>query len=406
MGMSSLFHNIMVSYKTFFKLLWLTFFKSRNTQARLTVKRFFIMAAFFPVLFVVQTMHWIGFVLDEIFFPKYKSVEIRSPLFIVGVPRSGTTFLHRVLANDSERFTTMCLWELILAPSVTERRFWLALARLDGWVGAPFAKLLEWGERHAFRGFDSIHRISLSDPEEDYFLLVPVYACLILILPFPFFEELGSLASFDDSFTEKDKNRIMTFYRSCLQRHLYVRGSGKIFFSKNVSFSPMIGSLIRHFPDCRIIGTVRNPMDAVPSHISSMMAGAKVFDNDTREEEFRDQLMEIQQYAYANIPEKLSLLPESRHMIVKMEDLQATLQRVVHSIYERFGFRMSPAFKTFIQSRDERQRRYKSVHSYDPASFGLTAEMIYSWFSDAFERFSYPAPFETGDQIQEKKEET
>ncbi|MFO7751583.1 MAG: sulfotransferase [Desulfobacteraceae bacterium] len=402
MGFSSLFQNLWISYKTFFRLLRLTFFKSRNTQARLTLKRFAIMVIFFPLLFLVQTMHWIGFFLDEIFFPKYKSVQIRSPVFIVGVPRSGTTFLHRVLANDTERFTTMSLWELILAPSVTERKLWLALARLDGWMGAPFSRIIGWVERYAFGSFDSIHRISLSDPEEDYFLLVPVYACLILILPFPFFEELGYLAFFDDKANEKEKDRIMAFYRSCLQRHLYVRKSGKTFFSKNVAFSPMIGSLIGHFPDCRIIGTVRNPMDAVPSHISSMMAGAEVFDNDTGGEEFRDQLMEIQRYAYARIHDRLSRLPESRHMIVKMEDLQATLQQVVHSIYERFGFRMSPGFKALIHSLDERQRRYKSGHSYDPASFGLTAEMIYNRFSDVFERFSYPAPIEPDAQIKEE----
>ncbi|MCF8044215.1 MAG: sulfotransferase [Desulfarculaceae bacterium] len=402
MGIITLFQNMWISYKTFFRLFWLTFFKSRRTQARLTVKRFLIMSGFFPVLFVVQTMHWIGFFLDEIFFPKYKSVEIRSPVFIVGVPRSGTTFLHRVLAHDTERFATMTLWELILAPSVTERKFWLVLARLDGWMGAPLAGIIKWVEGHAFKSFDSIHRISLSDPEEDYFLLVPVYACMILVLPFPFFEELGYLAFFDDAANEKDKDRIMTFYRSCLQRHLYVRGTGKTFFSKNVAFSPMIGSLVRHFPDCRIIGTVRNPMDAVPSHISSMTAGAEVFDNDTGGEEFRDQLMEIQGYAYAHIPDRLSRLPESRHMIVKMEDLQETLQQVVHSIYEQFGFRMSPAFKAFIQSRDERQRRYKSGHKYDLASCGLTAEMIYNRFSHAFERFSYPPPFDTGAQIRKQ----
>ena len=402
MGIDSLFQNLVISYKTCLKLFWLTFFKSRHTQARLTVKRFLIMSVFFPLLFVVQTMHWIGFLLDEILFPKYKSVEIRSPVFIVGVPRSGTTFLHRVLSNDTERFTTMTLWELILAPSVTERKFWRTLARLDGGMGDPFAGLIQWLERHAFKSFDSIHRISLSDPEEDYFALVPVYACLILILPFPFFEELGYLAFFDDAANERDRDRIMTFYRSCLKRHLYTRGNGKTFFSKNVAFSPMIGSLIRHFPDCRIIGTVRNPMDAVPSHISSMMAGAEVFDNDTEGEEFRNQLMEIQRYAYAHIPDKLSRMPENRHVIVKMEDLQATLQQVVHSIYDRLGFRMSPAFKAFIHSRDARQRRYKSGHAYDLASCGLTSEMIQNRFSHAFERFSYPKPFDTGAQTREQ----
>lgn len=33
--------NLLVSYQTFFRLLWRTFAGSRNTRARLTVKHFF-----------------------------------------------------------------------------------------------------------------------------------------------------------------------------------------------------------------------------------------------------------------------------------------------------------------------------------------------------------------------------
>ncbi len=354
------------------------------------------MAGFFPLLFVVQTIHWIGFILDEILFRGYKAVKVRSPVFIVGVPRSGTTFLHRVLANDSERFTTLTLWELILAPSAAERKFWLGLGRIDRWIGSPFARFIKWLERRIFGSLDSIHQISLSDPEEDYFALVPIYACFILILPFPFPDELGHLAFFDDQTPPADKDRIMAFYKSCLQRHLYVRGTDKTLFSKNVSFSPMIGALNKTFPDSRIIGTVRNPLNAIPSHISSMMEGAEIFDNDTRGHEFRDQMIAVQRYAYTHMMKMLPELPENRQMIVRMEDLETTLGSVVQKIYERLGYEMDPAFKTYIQDQDWRQRNYKSGHKYDLSTYGLTEAMIYEQFSDVFDRFGYEPPVKTG----------
>ncbi|MFP4533012.1 MAG: sulfotransferase family protein [Desulfobacterales bacterium] len=392
MAPSVLLKNLFFSYKTFFRLFWKTFFRSRDTQARLTVRRFLVMAGFFPLLFFVQTMHWIGFILDDILFRKYRSVEVREPVFIVGVPRSGTTFLHRVLANDSERFTTLTLWELILAPSVTERKFWLGLGRVDQWIGAPFARLVKWLERRVFGSLDNIHQISLSDPEEDYFALVPIYACFILILPFPFPEELGYLAFFDDKATDADKDRIMAFYKSCLKRHLYVRGTDKILFSKNVSFSPMVDALNQTFPDSRIIGTVRNPLAAIPSHISSMMAGAEIFDNDTRGHEFRDQMIAVQRYAYTHLKERLPAMPKDRQMIVRMEDLKNHLESVVRSIYDRLGYGMAPAFEAYIQNQDERQKKYQSGHKYDMSAYDLTDAMIYEQFSDVFDEFGYNPP--------------
>ncbi len=389
MTSSELFRNLLISYKIFFRLFRRTFFQSRNTQARLTVRRFFLMAGFFPLLFVIQTIHWIGFILDEVLFRGYKTIEIRSPWFIVGVPRSGTTFLHRELAKDTQHFTTLTLWELVLAPSISERKFWLGLGRLDQFMGSPFARMIKWLERRAFGSLDNIHRISLSEPEEDYFALVPIYACFILILPFPFPHELGYLAFFDDQAPARDKARIMRFYKSCLQRHLYVRGTGKTIISKNVSFSPMIRALAQTFPDCRIIGTIRHPMDAVPSHISSMMAGAKIFDNDISGHEFRDQMIGVQRYAYTRIMKVLPGLPENRQMIVRMEDLQAGLEAAVQTIYERLGHEMSPAFRACIQKQERRQKSYQSGHKYDLSACGLTESMINKGFSDVLKQFDY-----------------
>ena len=388
--------NFIISYRTFFRLFFRTFFKSKNTQARLTVKRFFVMTGFFIVLFIAQTLHWLGFLLDEVFFRGYRLVNLQTPVFIVGVPRSGTTFLHRLLARDKERFTTFSLWELILAPSVCERKFWLALGRMDQYLGAPFARLLGWMERRMFSSLDNIHQISLSDEEEDYFLLVPIYACFLLILPFPFPDEMGDLAFFDDRVPEADKERIMDFYKSCLKRHLYVKGTERLFLSKNVAFSPMIKALKKTFPDSRIIATVRNPINAVASHISSMMAGAAVFDNDTRGDEFRDQMIAVQRYAYTHILETPGYYKEDP-VLVCMEDLQNNLLTTISSLYKRLGFQMTPEFEAYIRAQDNRQKNYISTHHYDPASYGLSETRIYKDFSDIFERFSYARPGGTKD---------
>lgn len=388
----SLKESVLFSYRSYAHFLRRTFLAHRGTQARMTPKRLAIMLPFFIALLVLQTMHWIAFVADEILFAGYKSVEIRRPLFIVGVPRSGTTFLHRLLSEDRDTFVTFSLWELILAPSIAERKIIHGLASLDRRIGSPIGSLVRLLERTAFSGLDDIHGTSLSDPEEDYLTLLPVYACFLMILPFPFPEDLGHLAFFDDQTPDQDQERIMAFYKTCLQRHLYVHGTGRTLLSKNVSFGPMLETLTRVFPDARVVGTVRDPLSAVPSHISAMLEGAAFFDNDTRGDAFRDQMIDVQRYAYTHLAEVLPRLPRERRVLARMEDLHADLAGVVRRIYARFGLTVTPAFSEILDHRARIQKTYRSRHRYDPARYNLSAAEIFRRFHDVYPRFGYRPP--------------
>ncbi|MBU6163262.1 MAG: sulfotransferase, partial [Myxococcales bacterium] len=59
--------------------------------------------------------------LDSIVYPRIKQHPMQSPVFIVANPRSGTTYLHRLMAMDEERFTAMRLWHTMF-PSVSAHR--------------------------------------------------------------------------------------------------------------------------------------------------------------------------------------------------------------------------------------------------------------------------------------------
>lgn len=381
------------SFKIFCRLINQTLFQSKGTQARLTPKRFAIMIVFLPMFFVIQAIHWLGFFLDDIFFKGYRTIAVKEPLFIVGVPRSGTTFLHRVLANDTERFTTFKLWELLFAPSITERKFWLGLGRMDRWIGSPFTKLISWIEDTAFRHLDSIHRISLNAPEEDYFSLVPVFACFLLVLPFPCSEDIWKLAYFDDRQTPEEKAWIMAFYKSCLQRHLYVNGPEKQLLSKNVAFSTMIEALHETFPDCKVICNIRSPFSAIPSLISSMMSGAQIFDNDTQDHVFRDQLLAMLEYYYQHLTSTLPNWPEKQHIFVTMEELKENVQAVVKKTYDRFGYPVTPAFEHRLQNEQERSRRYASQHKYSLEQFDLSPQRIVTDFAYIFKQFGFSSTY-------------
>ena len=60
-----------------------------------------------------------GSLVDALIFPSWKAIEVQEPTFIVGNARSGTTWLHRLLAKDNHTFTSMKTWELLFATSIT-----------------------------------------------------------------------------------------------------------------------------------------------------------------------------------------------------------------------------------------------------------------------------------------------
>ena len=58
--------------------------------------------------------------LDRLVFPRYKDEPLDRPIFIIGNPRSGTTFLHRFLLSNGG-LSAFELWEMLF-PAITARK--------------------------------------------------------------------------------------------------------------------------------------------------------------------------------------------------------------------------------------------------------------------------------------------
>ena len=73
---------------------------TEGTPARLTPRRILFLTVFFPIFTIVRLINWIGLKLDDLLARDYQQQEVQQPVFILGNPRSGTTFLHRLMAKD------------------------------------------------------------------------------------------------------------------------------------------------------------------------------------------------------------------------------------------------------------------------------------------------------------------
>ena len=357
--------------------------RSPDGVSRARPRRVLVMLAFLPIFALAQGIHWLGFLLDELLFRDYRRVRIREPLFVLGVPRSGTTNLHAVLARDPQ-FTTFTTWECLFAPSVSQRLFWRTLGRLDAKLGAPLRRLLSMAERRFFASLDDVHAMSLSSPEEDYFALMPVLSCFILVLAFPQAAHLWRMGSFDRDMPAAERRRLLDFYADALRRHLYVHGQDKRLLSKNAAFAAMANSLAAQFPDARFLVCLRDPLQTVPSQLSSIRAGLRFFGVPADSAPLRERFIEQLAFYYQNLRTLAETQAPARTVTTTLPQLKADLAGTVRSAYGRLGIPLRQDFTATLSAAAAPARAYRSSHHYQLAELGLDAATIARRFADAY----------------------
>lgn len=378
-------------FRSFARLLYKSLFKSKGTNYRLTLKRAAVLLIAFILYSSVELVTWLGFLLDEIFFRAYREVQIKEPVYIIGNPRSGTTFLQRLLARDEATFVSMRMWEMILAPSITMRKVFWALSALDDRLGRPLAKLLGMLEE-GWQEDNVVHRIALRAPEEDEYLLIHIFSTLKIWLYVAMLDEAEPYTYFDSQMPEEEKERIMTFYTRCLQRHLYAHGEReKHYLAKNPHFSPMVETLYKFYPDVRIIYLARNPMDMIPSYVSLKEDEWQLLGNPVEAYGSRDYILDMAKHWYTYPLRRLDRAPQNSAIVVNFNDMVKDARGVVTEIYDRFGLQLTPEFDEILRQATEKARNHESEHEYSLEEIDLTREQIVSEYREIFERFRFDA---------------
>jgi hypothetical protein len=362
--------------------------KSEGTPARLTPKRAAILLFFFPIFTILKLSSWLGFTWDDIFYKEYKQQKLAQPVFIIGNPRSGTTFLHRLLAKDERNFSFIRMWEVIFAPSIAQRKLFWFFQKLDNALGGKFQSWLLNQEKKTWLS-NPIHKIGLLEPEEDESILFSMWETIFTSVVFPHPELVRNYALFDKQMPLLRRRKIMRFYRDCLRRHLFAWNSNKKFLSKNPTFSPKVDSLYEFFPDAKIIYLVRNPLDTIPSIISWMSYQWKQFSDPAENYLFKDYMLELAKEWYQYPLERFAKAPAESYAIVRYEDLAKAPRQVVTGLYEKFGFELSPEFEGILDEADRAAWGYKSKHRYSLRKMGLSKKEILKTFAFVFKRFGF-----------------
>lgn len=331
---------------------------------------------------IVELFNHFFLLLDEIIYPSYKKVTIRTPLFIISMPRTATTWLQNVICKDQEQFTSMKLWEMLLAPSIIQKKALVLFAKADRRVGQPFTRILRNWDKKIFSGYMPAHPSSFFGYEDDDLILINIFSNLFLVFIFPDLKLTDFLTRFDLSKDEKRKQKILSFYRKCIQKHMYVFGKGKTYLSKSASHSPKMRSLLQIFPDARFLYTLRDPAQSIPSTISLVNRFGEFYSSGVDSLVVAERTLRICDRLYAYPLNVFVELPPNQYFIGHYDDLTADISREIKRIYRHFGYLPSTVYLRLLDEERQISGSYKSNHSYRAENWGFTNEQIesrYNW---------------------------
>jgi hypothetical protein len=155
--------------------------------------------------------------IDELAAPGWRNVQMLGPVFIVGHQRSGTTLLHRLLAQDLPHARALRFHEMIF-PATS---FQNAVDNIARWDARNGHKLRAWFDRQQddrLGRMDHIHRIRLNEIEEDEFVLWGIFLSAMCANDAPTSvsrRELDSLRAFGEWPLQRQQHAL-GWYRACL----------------------------------------------------------------------------------------------------------------------------------------------------------------------------------------------
>jgi omega-hydroxy-beta-dihydromenaquinone-9 sulfotransferase len=328
-----------------------------------------------------------GHALDDVLYPAWRDSPIREPVWIVAPPRSGTTLMHRLMALDTERFTSMTLAQTLF-PSVTlqhaGRAAWAAHRR----AGRPGAGGLERLEQRLFRGWTGIHPMGFHEPEEDEALFVYAGASPAFFLMFPSLDVPAWRSV--DALPSGARARVMAFHTGCLRRHSFAHGRGRQLLFKSTLAAARLDALLEAMPHARFVHLVRHPYETVPSVLSmfhvAWHAHLPAMAKDAPEVRAMARL--IMKYArrYAELG---STLPPERFVTVHYDDLVADPARAVERVYEQLQMTMGHAFRQRLTQAARVAGGHRSAHRYRLEDFGLTTNDVDDALGDWMDRHGF-----------------
>jgi len=300
--------------------------------------------------------------------PNVLRTPVTCPVLVAGIPRSGTTYLHNILALDPAARAPR-LWEIFYPSPPPQKDTY----RCDERIGAMKSMLNRL--RSYVPDLFYIHSMAAEDPDECHNMMMHGTHHFVGYQAEEYWRWLKGL-------NHDELHFLYSRYKRQIQ-HLTSRHSGSHWLSKSgvhLFFSPVLHDV---FPDARIVRMHRDPAETIPS-VSSLAAAYRCLINKIPDADGIGSIMlETMSESMKRMAENDTNLSEKNVIDIFYSDLVSDPVLVVKRIYKKFSMNYSEEFEYNIREFLQRDKKsYKKKHTYSAEMFGLSISEIHKAAND------------------------
>lgn len=294
--------------------------------------------------------------------PEIEATRVSRPLFVVGLPRTGTTLLYNLLALDPAHRSLM-LWEA-MEPVAHDRTPSSGVAP-DGRRARAIRNIRTF--QYLAPAARAMHPVDPEGPEE----CVPLLQNSFMSLQF---EAMHDVASYAGWLETRDMSETYGYYRRQLQI-LQRQRSGKRWLLKSPAHLFGLDRILELFPDACIVMTHRDPLPVMASCCSLIATMRRIASDQVDPLEIGREWPRKWALALEKAMDARRAAPEGRFADVHYLRLLDDPLAAVGEIYSRFDLDMPAGMEERMHGwiADNAQHKY-GRHRYGLADFGLDAD--------------------------------
>jgi hypothetical protein len=307
--------------------------------------------------------------------PGFDAHSITSPVVITGIPRTGTTALHRLMAVD-QRFQGLQTWLLdspMPRPPIETWKNYPQFQKTVATLEAQYAAAPEKRAAH-YRAAEEVHE-----------------CCMVLRQSFVsnLWNCAWSAATYDAWWQCQSEEAAYHHYYRCVQL-IGSNNPDKRWLLKNPGHIDNLDLLFAIYPDAKVIQTHRDPAKAVPSLVSLLMQLNSLGEEGRREQRAQSMLTrEVAKWSSAvRKAEQVRKQHPGKVLDIIHSDFHRDPMAVLERIYAFIGSDITSQVRAgFLRRIEEKPELSHGVHRYNIADYGMTEEEVREPFREYIGRY-------------------
>ena len=294
--------------------------------------------------------------------PQILDAPVANPLFVLGLPRTGTTLLHRLLAQGPGARAPMW-WELLRPsppPEAAERETDPRIAAAD-----RMARQARW----IMPQMRTMHTTRATTLEECYLLFQFAFSTV-------FFGLFYRVPSYSRWLLQQDMRPAYRYFRSVLQM-LQWRTRANHWCLKSPHHLFHLDALLAVFPDACVVHVHRDVSKSVASTCSLMAAIRQVNCRSFNRADLGRSILEDLAIGLDRVMKARRNAEPTSVLDVDYRDLVADPKGQVRRICDHFGYAIDERMDRRMDEWLDRNRQHKyGVHRYSLEEFGLNETQV------------------------------